>query len=257
MHPGDHISSNEHETRWASKWRRGVQLLALDSQFRLYGPMDVYEVEATVPQRGSVIWMHGLGATNHDFDDVVPELDCGFLRFVFPAAPVRPVTINAGMPMTSWYDILSFDDPPLRECEPDVRESASNIAALIQREIERGVASDRIVLAGFSQGGAMALHVGTREAQPLAGILVLSGYLLVPNTFESERALANQRTPVFIGHGTRDPIVPLHLARKAAVTLRSSGYDVETHEYPMEHSLCLPEVEHIRLWLEARFPAST
>jgi phospholipase/carboxylesterase len=215
--------------------------------------MDVFEVEPTAPQLGSVIWMHGLGATNHDFDDVIPELNCGFLRFVFPAAPVRPVTINAGMPMPSWYDILSFDDPPLREFEPDVRESAASVVTLIQRELDRGIPSHRIVLAGFSQGGAMALHIGVRETRPLAGILVLSGYMLLPDTFESERSPHNGATPVFIGHGTQDPIVPLHLARKAASTLRSSGYSVETHDYPMGHSLCLPEVAHIRHWLEARF----
>ncbi len=217
--------------------------------------LDVFEVEPTAPQRGSVIWMHGLGATNHDFDDVIPELGCGFLRFVFPAAPIKPVTINAGMPMTSWYDILSFDDPPLRESEADVRESATAVTQIIDRELARGVPSHRIVLAGFSQGGAMALHIGVRETRPLAGLLVLSGYMLLPHTFEAERSPANNRTPIFIGHGTEDPIVRLHLCHKATRTLRSSGYEVEPHEYPMGHSLCLPEVEHIRTWLEARFEA--
>lgn len=215
--------------------------------------LDVFEVEPSAPQRGSVIWMHGLGASNHDFDDVIPKLDCGFLRFVFPAAPVKPVTINAGMPMPSWYDILSFEDPPLREFEPDVRESAIAVTHLIQRELDRGVPSDRIVLAGFSQGGAMALHIGLREPRPLAGLLVLSGYLLLPNVFDAERSATNNSTPVFIGHGLQDPIVPLSLARNAAATLRNAGYDVESHEYPMGHSLCLPEVGHIRGWLEARF----
>lgn len=215
--------------------------------------LDVFEVEPTAPHRGTVIWMHGLGATNHDFDDVLPELDCGFLRYVFPAAPVRPVTINAGMPMPSWYDILSFDEPPLREAESDVRASAIAVSQLVQRELERGTPSHRIALAGFSQGGAMALHVGLREERQLAGILVLSGYLLLPNAFETERSAANQETPVFIGHGTADPIVPLQLARKAAFTLRHANYRVESHEYPMGHGLCVPEVAHIKAWLETIF----
>jgi phospholipase/carboxylesterase len=248
------MASSRRETAGAPNRDRPVQLLALDSQFRLYARMlDVFEVEPTQPQRGSVIWMHGLGATNHDFDDVIPKLDCGFLRFVFPAAPVKPVTINAGMPMPSWYDILSFDDPPLRESEPDVRESATAVSRLLQRELDRGIPSNRIVLAGFSQGGAMALHIGVRETRPLAGLLVLSGYMLLPHTFDTERSPSNTATPVFIGHGTQDPIVPLHLCHKAAATLRGAGYDVENHEYTMGHSLCLPEVEHIRLWLEATF----
>lgn len=216
--------------------------------------LDVFEVAAREPQRGSVIWMHGLGASNHDFEDVVPELDCPHLRYIFPAAPIRPVTINGGMAMPAWYDILSFDNPPLRESEADVRRSTEQIAQLIDREIARGVASHDIVLAGFSQGGAMALHAGLREARPLAGVMVLSGYMVLPNSFAEERSPNNSTTPVFMAHGTRDPIVPLQLYRRAAQTLREAGYVVEHHEYPMEHSLCLAEVEHIRHWLRARFP---
>jgi phospholipase/carboxylesterase len=130
--------------------------------------LSTFEIEPTAPQRGTVIWMHGLGASNHDFDSIVPELAAPYLRFVFPAAPVRPVTINGGMPMPAWYDILTFDDPPLREQESDVRHAEGELRALIQREHERGVTSDQIVLAGFSQGAAMALHLGLRTPETFA-----------------------------------------------------------------------------------------
>jgi phospholipase/carboxylesterase len=215
--------------------------------------LDVFEVDATSSRRGSVIWMHGLGASNHDFDDLIPELELPFLRFVFPAAPVRAVTINGGMPMPAWYDILTFDDPPLREAADDVRSVTQEIGALIQREIERGVPSNRIVLAGFSQGGAMALHVGLRDARELAGIMVLSGYMVLPQTFADERSPANAKTPVFMAHGTQDPVVPLALYRAAAATLRAADYRLETHEYGMGHNLCLPEVADIRRWLGGLF----
>lgn len=217
--------------------------------------LDVFEVEPTEPLRGTVIWMHGLGATNHDFNDVVPELDTPYLRYVFPAAPIRAVTINGGMPMPAWYDILSFQDPPLRESEPDVRDAALDVSALIHREIERGVPSHKIVLAGFSQGGAMALHVGLREVQPLAGIVVLSGYLVLPHMFDAERSPANTGTPLFMAHGTLDPTVPLSLYRRALQILRAANCQVDDHEYRMGHSLCLPEIADLRQWLQVRFAA--
>ncbi len=216
--------------------------------------LDAFEVAPTEPLRGSVIWMHGLGATNHDFDDVVPELATPYLRYVFPAAPVRAVTINGGMPMPAWYDILTFQDPPLRESERDVRDAAVDVSSLIQREIQRGVPSHQIVLAGFSQGGAMALHVGLREEQPLAGIVALSGYMVLPQAFETERSPSNAKTPLFMAHGTLDPTVPLSLYRQAVQTLRAATYEVSAHEYRMGHSLCLPEVADLRQWLQVRFP---
>lgn len=215
--------------------------------------LDVFEVEPTEPLRGSVIWMHGLGATNHDFDDLVPELETPYLRYVFPAAPIRAVTVNGGMPMPAWYDILSFEDPPLRESERDVREAALDVSSLIQREIQRGVPSHDIVLAGFSQGGAMALHVGVREGLPLAGIVVLSGYLVLPHTFDAERSPANANTPLFMAHGTLDPTVPLSLYRQALQLLRAADYAVDHHEYRMGHNLCLPEIADLRRWLQSRF----
>jgi phospholipase/carboxylesterase len=214
-----------------------------------------FEIAPTEPQRGTVIWMHGLGASNHDFDPIIPELRAPFLRFVFPAAPVRPVTINGGMHMPAWYDILSFDDPPLREDEAHVREAERDIVALVERERERGIAPSQVVLAGFSQGGAMALHVGLRAPEALAGILVLSAYLLLPQRFEQERTPAGARTPLLFGHGLYDPVVPFELGKASHDRLQSAGYTTQWAAFPMEHSLCLPEVQLIEGWLAERFPA--
>jgi phospholipase/carboxylesterase len=219
--------------------------------------LKTFEIEPTAPQRGSVIWLHGLGASNHDFDPVIPELGAPELRFVFPAAPTRPVTINGGAAMPAWYDILSFADPPLREHEPDVRESAREIEALIEREHERGVAYEDIVLAGFSQGGAMVLHVGTRFQQQLAGVLVLSGYLLLPDRLQAEQSPANRATPILMAHGRMDPVVPEFLARKSQGLLAAAGHAVDYQLFHMGHSLCLEEVELIAQWLKTRLPART
>ncbi len=216
--------------------------------------LDTFEIEPSETQRGSVIWMHGLGASNHDFEPIVPELGASFLRFVFPAAPERPVTINGGMRMPAWYDILSFDDPPLREDEADVRQSTQELARLIEREHERGVPYSSIVLAGFSQGGAMALHSGLRAEQTLGGVICLSGYLLLPAHFEAERTAASQQTPFLFCHGRFDPVVPHSLGRAGFERVKAAGHAAEWHEYDMEHSMCLEEVLEIRDWLKARFP---
>ena len=218
--------------------------------------LDTLEIEATEAQRGSVIWMHGLGASNDDFESVVPELDAGYLRFIFPAAPLRPVTINGGMRMPAWYDILTFDDPPLREKADDVREAGREIERLIEREHERGIPYSSIVLAGFSQGGAMALHVGLRAREGLGGVVVLSGYLVLPEHFESERSASNQKTPFLYCHGRQDPIVPHFLGKAGFERLKAAGYPAEWAEYPMQHSLCLEEVERVRAWLRQRFPTA-
>lgn len=217
--------------------------------------LNTFEIEPTEPQRGTVIWMHGLGASNHDFDPIVPELAAPFLRFVFPAAPVRPVTINGGMRMPAWYDILTFDDPPLREREADVRQAEGEIFALIERERERGINPEQIVLAGFSQGGAMALHVGLRTPEPLAGVLVLSAYLLMPQHFDTDRTPASQRAPVLFAHGRYDPVVPFQLGQAAHARLEKAGYTTSWSAFDMEHSLCLDEVQRIAAWLRDRFPA--
>jgi phospholipase/carboxylesterase len=216
--------------------------------------LDTFEIEPTETQRGSVIWMHGLGASNHDFDDIVPELQAPSLRFIFPAATVRPVTINQGMRMPAWYDILSFDDPPLREKEADVRESAGELSRLIEREHARGVPHSSILLAGFSQGGAMALHAGLRTEQALAGVVVLSGYLVLPDCFEAERSAASEQTPFLFCHGRFDPIVPYFLGRAAFERLEAAGYAAQWSDYEMQHSMCLDEVFCVRDWLRARFP---
>jgi phospholipase/carboxylesterase len=217
--------------------------------------LTTFEIAPTAPQRGTVIWMHGLGASNHDFDPVIPELRTPWLRYVFPAAPIRPVTINGGMPMPAWYDILSFDDPPLREHEPDVREAEREIVALIARERERGVPPEKVVLAGFSQGGAMALHTGLRTAEPLAGVLVLSAYLLLPQRFDEERSPQSQRVPVLFAHGRFDPVVPFGLGKVAHDRLARAGYDSRWEPFDMEHSLCLDEIRVVSAWLAERFPS--
>jgi phospholipase/carboxylesterase len=217
--------------------------------------LSTFEIAPTEPQRGTVIWMHGLGASNHDFDPVIPELRAPYLRFVFPAAPVRPVTINGGMRMPAWYDILSFDDPPLREKEADVRDAEREIVALIERERTRGIAPSQVVLAGFSQGGAMALHVALRAPEALAGVLVLSAYLLLPQSFESERTPASSAAPILFAHGLYDPVVPFGLGKAAHDRLQKAGYTTEWAAFDMEHSLCLPEVTLVASWLAARFPA--
>jgi phospholipase/carboxylesterase len=214
-----------------------------------------FEIEASAPQRGSVIWLHGLGATNHDFDTIIPELGAPYLRFVFPAAPLRQVTINQGMRMPAWYDILSFDDPPLREDEAHVREVEKDIVALVERERARGVRAEDIVLAGFSQGGAVALHVGLRAERRLAGIMVLSGYLLLPDRLEEERQPGGRQTPILFCHGRYDPIVPLKLGQASYARVTRAGYNAEWSEYDMQHSLCMEEVRRIRGWLEQRFLA--
>jgi phospholipase/carboxylesterase len=216
-------------------------------------PLDGVEVETGPNPRGSVIWMHGLGADAHDFEPIVPELDAQIgipLRFVFPNAPVRPITVNAGHAMRAWFDIVGFGGPP---DEPATRESAETIRALMRRENARGVASDRIVLAGFSQGGAMAVFTGVRHAERIAGIMALSCFDPLPGTLASERHAANQQTPIFMAHGTQDPMVPLARARKLESDLISLGYAVEWHEYPMPHSVSMEEVRDIAAWLKKVF----
>jgi phospholipase/carboxylesterase len=201
--------------------------------------------------RAAVIWLHGLGADGHDFEPVVPELRLAGgpdLRFVFPHAPVRPVTINLGMPMRAWYDIMNFDSGPPRDL-PGIAASAAAVRALIAREVERGIPHERIVLAGFSQGGAIALYTGLRYEQRLAGIMGLSTYLILSDPLPDERSEANAATPVLIAHGSQDPVVP-HLAGERSVArLTELGYAVEWHSYPMPHAVCPQEIADIKGWL--------
>lgn len=202
----------------------------------------------------SVIWLHGLGADGNDFVPIVPELvspQWPALRFVFPHAPVRPVTINGGMPMRAWYDILGMDLMS-RQDATGMRASIDAVEALIAREHERGVPSERIVLAGFSQGGAIALLAGLRHAQRLAGIVALSTYLPLADTLAAERSTANAQVPVFWGHGTMDPVVILQRGLDSRAALEALGYAVDWHTYPMPHSVCAEEIADLRRWFDAR-----
>lgn len=195
----------------------------------------------------AVIWLHGLGASGDDFAAIVPELDlrgCPAIRFVFPHAPSIPVTINGGYVMPAWYDIRGAD-LVRREDEAGIRQSALAIEALIARELQRGIQPRRIVLAGFSQGCAMVLHTGLRHAQPLAGIMALSGYLPLADTLAAERHPANQHTPIFMAHGSEDPVVAPARAEASRDLLRPLGYTVQWHSYPMPHSVHPQEIRDI------------
>jgi phospholipase/carboxylesterase len=198
--------------------------------------------------------MHGLGADGHDFEPLVPELvdrSMPALRFVFPHAPVRPVTINNGYAMRAWYDIIGIDRRSAEDFE-GIKASAAGIAGLIRTENDRGIPTNRIVLAGFSQGGAMALHLGTRHPEALAGIIALSCYLPLARELQKERAPANQATPIFMAHGVQDPVVPYALGDETHRLLVASGYSVQWRSYPMPHSVCEPEVADIRAFLAQR-----
>jgi len=195
--------------------------------------------------------MHGLGADGHDFVDLVPALGLRDtpVRFVFPHAPMMAVTINHGMVMRAWYDVRD-DVGVRREDEAGVRASQARIEALIAREKARGVAADRLVLAGFSQGGAMALHTGLRHSERLAGVMALSCFLPLADRLAAEASPANRDVPIFMAHGTHDPLIPLARAVQARDTLLSLGYRVEWRQYPMPHSVCDAEVLDIADWLK-------
>ncbi len=203
---------------------------------------------------GVVLWMHGLGASGHDFEDVVPLLRRPRTRFVFPHAPRRPVSINMGLIMPAWYDIRTLGGPR-DDDERGIRDSQRHVEALLAREAERGVPPGRVVLAGFSQGGAMALHVGLRYPETLAGIMVLSAYELLPETRAAEASPANRSTPALVCHGTYDPMVPVQGGQAVHDALAVNGRPAEWHEFPMEHQLCLEEIEVIARWLDERLPA--
>jgi len=213
--------------------------------------LDAIEITTGDAPRLAVVWLHGLGADGHDFEPIVPELRVNVpVRFVFPHAPVRPVTINGGMQMRAWYDILGFDRRA-KEDAAGIQASAAAVTELIDREIERGLSSDRIVLAGFSQGGAIALHTALRSPKPLAGVLALSTYLPLATTLATERSAANAAIPLFMAHGTDDPVLPFGLAETSRRGLEALGYVVDWHAYRMAHSVCMEEVRAIGAWLSA------
>lgn len=215
-------------------------------------PLSVVEINPPQQPLASVIWLHGLGADGHDFVPLVPQLnlpDALAVRFVFPHAPVMPITINGGYAMRAWYDILGLEEGS-REDEAGIRVAAKQVEVLIQQEQARGIPAERIVLAGFSQGGAMALHCGLRFPERLAGILALSTYLPVGYAVAAEANSANQQIPVFIAHGTEDPLLPLSWAQQSYEFLQKLGYGVELRTYAMEHSVCGEEVKDIGNWLQ-------
>ena len=211
------------------------------------------EIESAPQPTAAVIWLHGLGADGNDFANLVPELDlsgCPPIRFVFPHAPTLPVTINGGYVMPAWYDIRGADLVSRQDAE-GIQKSAQAIAALIDNEIARGIAPETIVLAGFSQGCAMALHTGLRFPQRLAGIMALSGYLPLAETLTAERHLANAATPIFMAHGSQDPVVIPARGEASRDLLTGMGYAVQWHTYPMPHSLHPREVTDISAFLKS------
>jgi len=212
---------------------------------------DAVEIEPSGAADATVVLLHGLGADGHDFESLVPELrlpECSRIRWVFPHAPVRAVTLNGGMRMRAWYDILGLDRRAAQD-EAGIREAAATATTLVRREADRGVRSDRVVLAGFSQGGAIALFTGLRYPHRLAGVLALSTYLPLDTALAAEGHPANAAVPVFQAHGRFDDVVPLSLGQGTRELLSSQGYDVEWRTYPMAHSLCAEEVDDIRAWL--------
>ena len=212
--------------------------------------IDTIEIETGKNPVAAVIWLHGLGADGHDFEPIVPELRLPAskpVRFIFPNAPQRPVTINMGMRMPAWYDILQLGGG--LEDEAGIRASQAQIETLMEREKTRGVPARRIVLAGFSQGGAIALQTALRQRERLAGVMALSTYLPIAKTLEKERAAINNDLPIFMAHGTYDPMIPMIRAQQSRDALLALGYAVEWREYPMPHSVSPEEIADIAKFL--------
>jgi phospholipase/carboxylesterase len=210
---------------------------------------DCVEVNSGENPVGSVIWLHGLGADGHDFEPIVPELNLPAdlpLRFVFPHAPMRPVTINGGMVMRAWYDIVTLDAEGRADAD-GVRESTAILEALIAREIQRGVSAEKIIVAGFSMGGAIAINTALNTAHSLAGLMALSTYLPLPG--EVDGSSGSRDLPVFMAHGSFDPMLPMQWGRLSAQRLEETGFKVDWHDYPMAHAVCPQEIADIRNWL--------
>ena len=204
---------------------------------------------------GSVIWLHGLGSDGHDFSDIIPHLTLPqdlHLRFIFPHAPIRSVTLNSNIRMHAWYDIYSLSDLT-REDEEGIMQTQQSINQLIEKEVSKGIPSHRVILAGFSQGGAVALYTGLRYLKPLMGIVALSTYLPLANQLASETSIVNKKMPIFMAHGDFDPILPLTSGKKILQFLSQLGYSVEWHNYAMGHQVCHKEIKAIGKWLTKRF----
>ncbi len=211
---------------------------------------------------GTVIWLHGLGADGHDFEPIVAELDLdkqADLRFVFPHAPVRPVTINGGIPMRAWYDVMSLDRSGPQD-EAGIRDSAETLKRLIEREHDRGVDYDRVVLAGFSQGGAIAMHTAMRFPEKLAGLMALSTWMPLEATIDGEVMQSPESQPrdlpVLMAHGSFDPMLPIAVGQHARDIMQKAGFNVQWHEFPMAHAVCAEEIAEIRRWLLSIFANS-
>jgi phospholipase/carboxylesterase len=224
--------------------------------------LETVETETGPDPQWAVLWLHGLGADGHDFEPIIPELvrrDWPALRFVFPHAPVRAVTINAGMRMRAWYDIPALDGGDLdlanRADHAGVEASITQVGALLERERARGIPPSRTFLAGFSQGGAITLAKGLRRREPLAGLIALSCYLPAPQEALAQRAPEAAAQPVFMAHGQADPVVPFAAGRHAAALLRSLGFDVTWRAYPMAHQVCAEEIADLSAWMTARIAA--
>lgn len=212
-------------------------------------------IEPAQTATAAVLWMHGLGADGHDFEPVVPYLGKvnQYTRFIFPHAPVQPVTINSGMAMRAWYDIVSMDIDRKVD-EAGVRQSEATALKLLNAQVAKGIPMERLVLAGFSQGGAIALHTGMRLANKLAGIMALSTYVVMPHATADEMHPANVDTEILMCHGTYDPVVPLKLAESGRDHLKEHGFKVRWHTYPMEHSVSPEELDDIGAWLSDQLP---
>ena len=227
----------------------------MDTEDRL---LDSLELETGPSPRWAVVWLHGLGADGHDFAPIVPELvrkHWPALRFVFPHAPVRPVTINNGVSMRAWYDIVGMDFAT-RADTAGVARSVAQATALIEREHARGIPAERVLLAGFSQGGAVALAAGLRRKTPLAGIIALSSYLPDAQAAAAEKTEAALAQPVFMAHGSSDPVIPLVHAQRSMALLQALSVPVQWHRYPMAHQVCMEEIRDLGDWMEKRFAAA-
>ena len=218
-------------------------------------PLETIQIETAANPQASVIWMHGLGADGNDFVPIVQELDLPStpaVRFIFPHAPMQPVSINNGYVMRAWYDIRwgDLEGRSKQADEQGVRASQAAISDLVASEVARGIASKNIVLAGFSQGGAIALQTGLRYASTLGGVMALSTYLPLAESLDREATDANRNTPIFMAHGMQDNVVAYQMGTRSRDILIERGYTVEWHEYPMQHSVCLEELAHIAAWLK-------
>lgn len=211
-------------------------------------------IQAQSKESSTIIWMHGLGADGHDFEPVVQMLNLPHIKFILPHAPYRPVTLNNGYEMRAWYDIFGLQSDSQQD-EVGINSMQATINAMIEAEIARGIPSQRILLAGFSQGGAMALHTATRSNQPLAGVLALSTYLPLKQQLQQAQHPANKHCPIWMAHGRQDSVITLATAQSSRQTLEAAGYAVEWHEYDMAHSVCEAEIDDIRQFLLRVLPA--